>query len=249
MGSVRGGASTQPDGRRSRRYDARRRKRAAFTDQLSDPAATPHTNIKASPRTRIDPHTGAALTQLTSPSERAKSIVKAAFATSPISRLKAKEAKAKALKDRLSRTKTTWWDAAAVATIDGTLAIDRALNRSSCHAGATLITLAKGRMHAQADIADVEQWRAAATRKFLNEPSPKKPAPSAGDQSTVSPGHYQRKYGAQQALPPLRAAAHLQRKLRLNSLAAAAQQREAATKDQRSHVFGGGHARSHAAGA
>merc|ERR1711988_334812 len=80
---------------------------------------------------------------------RAANLVKTAFGKSPISRQKDKE---EAFKRRLSRCSTSWWDAAAVGFKDATVATNRHLDRTSCHAEDTLMDLAKGRNHAQRDL-------------------------------------------------------------------------------------------------
>ena len=165
--------------------------------------------------------------------ERAKSIVKTAFGASPIARQRAKE---QVFKERLSRCKTSWWDAAAVGISDGTFAVDRALKRTSCHNESSLLALAKGRIHAQLEVEAINEWRNAAVDSFLGA-SPKRKTPAVSiSHSPASPGHYRRKYGSA-ALPPLQADAHLQRKLRVAQLKHAAEEREQQTRSMRMAVF------------
>jgi len=204
---------------------------------LVDPRRTPKQNRTPKRKATFTVESTSSRTP-TSTHGRAKAIVKAAFARSPISRLKAKEMDMKA---RLSRTRTTWWDAAAVGIADGTVAIDRALNRTSCHTSTSLMTLAKGRIHGQQDMAHIDDWRDAAVDKFLGvSPEPCRQATDATTRAPRSPDHYTRKYGPRHSLPPLKPGAHLQRKLRLNELAVAARQREMRTLDMRATVFAAG---------
>ena len=146
------------------------------------------------------------------------------LSSGPLSRQLRKEAKWKA---KLAREHTTWWDVAAMGR-DGLTVGDPSSARAEgdptaiapCPPAAGLVesashsslcTLARGRNHARADIASVEQWRNRAVDRFLGSsgeaqmasdtPPPLVPTSSA----LHSPGHFTRKYGGRRGLklPPL----------------------------------------------
>lgn len=167
--------------------------------------------------------------------ERAMNAVKSVFGISPLTRQRTKEG---VWKERLARTKSSWWDAAAIGIVDGRCNVDRALNRSSAFADHSLITLAKGRMHGQADVKAVNAWRDEALDSFMGAtPKPTKPLPRVLSEPQFSPGHFHRKYCTRGTLPPLPAAEHMQRKLRLAELATASQERELRAREMRTMVF------------
>ena len=204
-------------------------------------AVTKHWKKTASPTPSVRTPASRRTTETTdsmprSTRERAKAILKTAFGASPMAQQAEKE---QVFRERLARYKTSWWDAAAVGISDGTFAVDRALKRTSCHNESSLLALAKGRINAQHEVEAINEWRNAAVDSFLGcaglSPKREKPAETLSH-ATVSPGHYRRKYG-HASLPPLRADAHLQRKLRVAQLKHAAREREQQTKAMRMAVF------------
>ena len=169
-------------------------------------------------------------------------------ATGPLARQEQKEAEWKA---KLAREKTSWWDAAALAVTDGTVSGSADPARSSSlrdassssapatlHESASQValrTLARGRNHARADMKSVEQWRREAVDKFLGEtPAPPsvKPLPPTSTEPEHSPGHFDRRYGRRQRLPPLG-----NRRSQLASASVASEARTRQTLSARQRAF------------
>lgn len=173
----------------------------------------------------------------------------------PLSRQLAKEAEWKA---KLAGERQSWWGVAAMG-LDPAMMIDpaaagAALDAAAAPTGkgagmvesasqAALRTLARGRNHARADIASVEQWRRAAVDQFLSggkagaapappvQPSPLVPASAV--MPTRSPGHFERKYGNRGRLPSLSA----RQRSRLRVSADASHVREEQNAAMRRRVF------------
>ena len=135
----------------------------------------------------------------------------------PIARQEDKE---KQWKEKLLRQQTSWWDAARMAHDAGeTRCVGSNEHKgpvlkdgqpgSTAEAGseAYLRTLARGRNHARADVASLEEWRSAMCDDFLGirpeqNPKPKLLLPVSSELQH-SPGHYHRRYGNRSQLQPL----------------------------------------------
>jgi len=183
----------------------------------------------------------------------------------PLSRQSAKEAEWKA---KLARDQTTsWWDMAKMnvgpsgledpAVAFAKVASDAGAAPASAppaalvasDSKAALKTLARGRNHARADMASVNQWRDSAIDSFLSggpsgasssrgtrgtPPVPSMLAPVTSSVPEHSPGHMERKYGNRRArLPPLSG----RQRSQLAEASDASRQREAANVVERHRVF------------
>jgi len=181
---------------------------------------------------------------------RARAMVDNSFGVAAIERQKQKEEKWKA---RLTKEKSTWWDAAALGAkvtaqdvekpFQGSrVVIDRALRRTATATDESLLTLALGRNHAKHDVREVAEWKDAAMDAFLGTKPPPPPkfrdTPSSSSSAPLSPGHLDRKYGrARGALPPISVSTNLERKARLTQAASAAELRSRQTAAAREAVF------------
>ena len=147
--------------------------------------------------------------------------------TGPVLRQAAKEAEFKQ-KGQRAEDRASWWKVASMKDPAQAVADPSTLN------------LARGRIHARADLASVEQWRLDACEAFLKGHHEASSAVRRSPPRSVitalpehSPGYYDRRYGGRAPMPPLRS----RTRAVVAARSGASSAREAETVAMRRRVF------------